>query len=70
MAEGKKYVVVAREMYEMLLIKGETPANPIASTVYINCLLSVKASEAAGERCSLQNLFLNNDRTLSWNFYS
>ena len=33
MAEGKKYVVVEPEMYEMLLIKAETPVNPIASSI-------------------------------------
>ena len=33
MAEGKKYVVYAPEMYEMLLIKAETPVNSIASTI-------------------------------------
>ena len=33
MAEEKKYVVFAPEMYEMLLIKAETPVNPIASTI-------------------------------------
>ena len=33
MAEGKKHVVVALEVYEMLLIKVETLVNPIASTI-------------------------------------
>ena len=33
MAEGKKYVVYAPEVYEMLLIKAETPVNSIASTI-------------------------------------
>ena len=33
MAEGMKYIVLASEMYEMLLIKAETPVNPIASTI-------------------------------------
>ena len=33
MAEGKKYVVVAPEVYEMLLIKAEIPVNHIASTI-------------------------------------
>ena len=33
MAEEKKYVVFAPEMYQMLLIKAETPVNPIASTI-------------------------------------
>ena len=33
MAEGKKYVVVAPEVYEVLLIKAETPVNPIASII-------------------------------------
>ena len=33
MAEGKKYIVLAPEVYEMLLIKTETPVNPIASTI-------------------------------------
>ena len=27
MAEGKKYIILASEMYEMLLIKAETPEN-------------------------------------------
>ena len=29
MTEGKKYIVVAPEFYEMLLIKAKTPKNPI-----------------------------------------
>ena len=33
MAKEKKYVAVALEMYEMLLIKAETLVNPIASTI-------------------------------------
>ena len=33
MAEEKKYVVVAPEVYEMSLIKVETPVNLIASTI-------------------------------------
>ena len=33
MAEAKKYVMVAPEVYEMLLIKAETPVNSIASTI-------------------------------------
>ena len=33
MAEEKKYIVVAPDVYEMLLIKAETPVNPIASTI-------------------------------------
>ena len=33
MAEGKKYIVLAPEVYEMLLIKAETPVNPITSTI-------------------------------------
>ena len=33
MAEGKKYIVVAPEVHEMLLIKAETPVNPIVSTI-------------------------------------
>ena len=33
MVEGKKYVVVAPELYEMLLVKAETPVNPITSTI-------------------------------------
>ena len=33
MAEGKKYVVVAPGLFQMLLIKAETPVNPIASTI-------------------------------------
>ena len=33
MAEEKKYIVVAPEVHEMLLIKAETPVNPIASTI-------------------------------------
>ena len=33
MAEGKKYVMVAPEVYQMLIIKAETPVNPIASTI-------------------------------------
>ena len=33
MTEGKKYIVLAPEVYEMLLIKAETPVNPIASTL-------------------------------------
>ena len=33
MAGGKKYVVVAPEMYEILLIKAETPVNSIASVI-------------------------------------
>ena len=33
MAEGKKYVAVAPEVYEMSLIKAETPVNLIASTI-------------------------------------
>ena len=33
MTEGKKYVVAATEVYEMLLIKAERQVNPIASTI-------------------------------------
>ena len=33
MTEGKKYVVVEPEVYEMLLITTETPVNPIESTI-------------------------------------
>ena len=33
MAEGKKYIVIAPEVYEMLLMKVETPVNPIALTI-------------------------------------
>ena len=33
MTEGKKYVMGATEVYEMILIKVETPVNPIASTI-------------------------------------
>ena len=33
MAKGKKYVVVASEVYEMLFFRAETPVNPIASTI-------------------------------------
>ena len=33
MAEWKKYVVVVLEVYEMLLIKAETPVNPILLTM-------------------------------------
>ena len=33
MAEGKKYTVVTPEVYEMLLIKAETPVSPNASTI-------------------------------------
>lgn len=33
MAEGKVYTMVAPEVYEMSLIKGETPGNPIALTI-------------------------------------
>ena len=33
MGEGRKYVVVTPEVYEMLLIKAETPVNSIASTI-------------------------------------
>ena len=33
MAEGKKYIVLAPELYELLLIKEETSVNPIASTI-------------------------------------
>ena len=33
MAEGKKYVMVVPEVYEMLLIKAKPPVNPIASTI-------------------------------------
>ena len=33
MAEEKKCIVVAPDVYEMLLIKAETPVNPIASTI-------------------------------------
>ena len=36
MAKEKKYVAVALEMYEMLLIKAETLVNPIASTIKQN----------------------------------
>ena len=32
MAEGKKYTVLAPELYEMLPIKAGTPVNPITST--------------------------------------
>ena len=33
MIEGKKHVLVAPKTYEMLLIKAETPMNPIAATI-------------------------------------
>ena len=33
MTEGKKYIILAPEMYEMLLIKAETRVKPIASTI-------------------------------------
>ena len=33
MAEEKKYVMVTLEVYEILLIKVETPVNPIASSL-------------------------------------
>ena len=33
MVEEKKYIVLASEVYEMLLIKAETPVNPITSTI-------------------------------------
>ena len=33
MAEGKKHIALAPKVYEMLLIKTETPVNPIASTI-------------------------------------
>ena len=33
MAEGKKYIILAPEVYEMLLIKAEIPVNFIASTI-------------------------------------
>lgn len=33
MAEGKKYIVIAPEVYEMVLMKVETPVNPIALTI-------------------------------------
>ena len=33
MTEGKKYVVVEPEVYEMLLITTETPVNPIESAI-------------------------------------
>ena len=33
MAEGKKYIALAPELYELLLIKEETSGNPIASTI-------------------------------------
>ena len=33
MAEGKKYIILAPEVYEMLLIKAEIPVNLIASTI-------------------------------------
>ena len=33
MTEGKKYIAVAPEVYEMLLIKAETPVNPTAATI-------------------------------------
>ena len=33
MAEGKKYIVISPEVYEVLLMKVETPVNPIASTI-------------------------------------
>ena len=33
MTEGKKYIVLAPDVYEMLLIKAETPVNPIISTI-------------------------------------
>ena len=33
MAERKKYVVLAPEVYEMLLIKAETPVNPITLAI-------------------------------------
>ena len=33
MAEWKKYIVLAAELYELLLIKEETSVNPIASAI-------------------------------------
>ena len=33
MADLKKYIVLAPDGYEMLLIKAETPVNPIISTI-------------------------------------
>ena len=33
MAERKKHIVLAPEVYEMLLIKAETPVNPITLTI-------------------------------------
>ena len=33
MAEGKKYIIFAPEVYEILLIKAEIPVNLIASTI-------------------------------------
>ena len=33
MTEGKKYIVVAPKVYEMLLIKAGTPVNPTAATI-------------------------------------
>ena len=33
MAEEKKYIVVAVEVYEMLFTKAKTPVNPIVSTM-------------------------------------
>ena len=33
MVEGKKYIVLAPEVYEMLLTKAETPVSLIASTL-------------------------------------
>ena len=33
MTEGKKYIALAPEVYEMLLVKAETPVNPITSTI-------------------------------------
>ena len=33
MAEGKKYILNAPEVYEILLMKAETPVNHIASTI-------------------------------------
>lgn len=33
MVEGRKYVVIAQDVYEILLIKAETTVNPIASNI-------------------------------------
>ena len=33
MAEGKKHIALSPEVYKVLLIKTETPVNPITSTI-------------------------------------